>query len=216
MPLSTQQAKELLEGFPSSVEIRLPSRQEQQLEARTGTTMAGLSAETIVTASLILAGGYLAGGFFGEIGKDAWSATKRGIARLLRRINDNQYSTSGSAYIIIVHPVQKIVVLECGLLVRPSDNHILTDDQVESRLIQVLDYYRMNESKIARLLEAVAARSNRPVLAVRMEDGIAVSAHHSLNSLGIPDYYNHLANVDRSQPGFRDSIYAHEKTLDQP
>ena len=141
--------------------------------------------ETIVTAAIAAAGGQLSAGLFGQIGIDAWQGTKRGLARLLRRRNDVQYNTNGTAYVLLNRADGKTVALECVGAVRRGEKGALSDEQIEQRLSTVLDAYREKETELAGLLEA-AARPDMPVLLVNMINGQLTVSPRTLRELGLP------------------------------
>jgi hypothetical protein len=180
--LSEQQRTEVLEAFPSSVEVRWrPDDFERRPPGQVG-----LAIETIAIAAIAGAGGQFSAGLFGEIGKDAWQGIKRGLARLLRRHNDSQYSTSGSAYVLLNLPDGKTIAFECLGVVHPGESGELSDDQIEERLAKKLDVYRASETELSQLLEA-KGRPDTPVLVVSMANRQpTIDAFRSLREADLP------------------------------
>jgi hypothetical protein len=178
IPLSDEQRDEVLAAFPDSVEARLGP--EDFRSTRSGR---GLAVDTVAVAYIAAVAGQFSAGFFGQMGMDSWHGVRRGLARLFRRRNDKQYSTTGRAYVLLNYGDGKTVVLASLGAIYPSEADALTDQQVEDRLGKSLDAYWERQAEVGRLLEA-AARPDRPVLFVQMlNQQPTVSAYRSLEDL---------------------------------
>jgi hypothetical protein len=181
--LSEKQRNEVLAAFPSSVQVRWNPDDFKRRPAG----QLGLAIDTDVIAAVAAAGGALSAGFFGAIGQDAWQGIKRGLARLLRRHNDEQYSTNGKAYVLLNRSDGKTIALQSLGAVRPGESGKLSDDQIEKRLADTLDVYRASEVELGQLLDA-ANRPDKPVLLVSMINRQpTVTAVRSLRELDLPE-----------------------------
>lgn len=177
-PLTDEQRDEVLAAFPASVEVKLGPEQ-----FRTTSYALHLAVDTIAVASIAAVASQFSAGFFGQMGMDTWRGVRRGLARLLRRRNDAQYSTQGRAYVLLNYDDGRTVVLQSLEVIPHSKANALTDQQVEDRLAETLDAYWERKAEIGRLLEA-AARPDRPVLFVQMiNHQPRVSAYRSLSDL---------------------------------
>jgi hypothetical protein len=180
-PLSQQQRDEVLAAFPASVEVKWNPENFGK-----GGQPRGLAVDTIVIAAIAAAGGQFSAGLFGQIGIEARQGIKRGLARLLRRRTDVQYSTNGTAYVLLNRADGKTVALECVGAVLPGEQDTLSDEKIEERLSKVLDAYREKETELGELLEA-ATRSDKLVLLVNIINGQLTVGSRTFTELGLPE-----------------------------